>query len=357
MKQLHFKMMILLMAALMTACSQKLEFKTFPKIDAHVHLETNDDAFVNVVEDYNFKLMTLVTRSAPQPVIDVEFKYAQNLYEKHPQTIAFATTFTMDGFGEPDWEERTINWLKKSFDEGAIAVKVWKDIGMTYRDQDSSFIMIDDKRFDPIWNFIESQNKTLVNHTGEPKNCWLPIDKMTVQGDRSYFAEHPQYHMYLHPEYPLHEDIMAARNRMLDKHPGLRYVGCHLGSLEWDVDEQAKFLDKHPNVSLDMAARIPHFKVQKYERVRAFILKYQDRLLYGTDMHVNDRSLNSSLKQIDEVISEFWIQDWIYFTTDKVLIQNDVVTTYKGLHLPVEVLKKIYYDNAIRMYPELGQQH
>jgi predicted TIM-barrel fold metal-dependent hydrolase len=350
------KKYLILSITLLIGCSRAPDFYTFPKIDAHVHLETSDDAFVGIVEDARFKLMTLVTRSEPQPVIRKEFDYAKMLHDKHPQTIAFATTFTMEGFGEPEWERKTLEWLKKSFSEGAIALKLWKDIGMTFQDSTGNFIMIDDPRFDPILDFVESEGKTFVNHNGEPRNCWLPIAEMTVRGDSNYFANHPQYHMYRHPECPTYETLNAARDRMLEKHPGLRYVGCHLGSLEWDVDELARTLDRFPNMSVDMAARIAHFKVQDREKVRNFIIKYQDRLLYATDVAIKDSgSSTSSSEKAEQILRNTWMKDWEYFTTDRMFTQNDKVKEYLGLKLPVPVLRKIYYENAIRMYPEIGQ--
>jgi predicted TIM-barrel fold metal-dependent hydrolase len=291
-------------------------------------------------------------------VIQEEFNYAKALYDKYPETIAFATTFSMDGFGEPDWEERTLKWLEKSFNEGAIALKVWKDIGMTFQDKEGNFILIDDPRFDPIFDFVESEGKTLVNHNGEPKNCWLPLSEMTVKGDSNYFANHPQYHMYLHPEYPSYEQLNAARDRMLEKHPGMRYVGCHLGSLEWNVEELASTLDRFPNMSVDMAARISHFKVQEWDKVRNFIIQYQDRLLYATDVGIRENDPGgSSLEKAQHILNDTWLRDWEYFTTDQMFTQDDKVKEYQGLKLPVSVLKKIYYENAARMYPGLGKKH
>jgi predicted TIM-barrel fold metal-dependent hydrolase len=346
---------LLLIVFAMMGCSGVPEFETFPKIDTHIHLETFDDSFVEIVENNSFQLVTLVTRSMAQPVIQEEFDYAKFLRDRHPETIVFATTFTMDGFGEPGWEEKTLKWLEKSFDEGATALKVWKDIGMTFRDKDSSFILIDDPRFDPIFDYVEAQGMTLVNHNGEPKNCWLPVDEMTVKGDSGYFSRNPQYHMYLHPEYPSYEELNAARDRMLENHPGLRYVGCHLGSLEWNVDELARTLDRFPNMSVDMAARISHFKVQEREKVRDFIIKYQDRLLYATDQGIRERDLKgSSAERAQSILENTWLRDWEYFTTDQMFTQDDKVKEYQGLKLPVPVLRKIYHDNAVRMYPALA---
>jgi predicted TIM-barrel fold metal-dependent hydrolase len=342
---------LLLLAIAFMACSRVPEFKNFPKIDSHVHLETSDDSFVEITEEYNMKLISLVTRSVSQEEIQKEFDYAKNLHELHPGTVNFATTFSMDGFGEPDWEENTLKWLESSFNNGAVALKIWKDIGMTFRDQEGRFILIDDPRFDPILDFVESRGKTLVNHNGEPKNCWLPLEKMTVKGDSSYFARNPQYHMYLHPDYPSYETLITARDRMLEKHPGLRYVGCHLGSQEWDVDELARSLDLFPNMSVDMAARIVHFKVQDREKVRNFIITYQDRLLYGTDSAIPEsRNKGTSREKAEEILHNTWLGDWEYFSTDHMLSQSDGVYDVQGLKLPKLVLRKVYFDNAMRMY-------
>lgn len=342
---------LLLLAATLLGCSRTPDFKAFPKIDAHAHLETFDESFVDVLRENQIKLITLVTRSNPLPEILEEYRFAKTLHDHHPDQIAFATTISMEGFGEPGWEEQTLAWLNQSFDEGAVALKVWKDIGMTFRDTTGAFILIDDPRFDPIFDFVESRGMTLVNHNAEPKNCWLPLEEMTVKGDSSYFASHPEYHMYLHPEYPSYEELIAARDRMLEKHPDLKYVGCHLGSQEWDVNYLAGSLDQFPNMSVDMAARIPHFKIQDREKVREFLIKYQDRLLYGTDIGIRgEGSPGWSAERARQILQNTWINDWEYFTTDKMFTRGDEMKQYRGLGLPLSVLEKIYFKNAERMY-------
>ena len=343
---------LIFMVAFLLGCSRQPDFASFPKTDAHVHLETLDEGFVPVFQQNNMRVITLVTRANPQPEIEEEFHYAKTLHDHHPEQIAFATTFSMDGFGEPDWEGRTLEWLEKSIDSGAVALKVWKDIGMTFRDTNGAFILIDDSRFDPIFDYVESRGLTLVNHNAEPKNCWLPLSEMTVKGDSSYFANHPEYHMYLHPEYPAYEELIAARDRMLQKHPGLKYVGCHLGSQEWDVDFLAESLDRFPNMSVDMAARISHLKIQDRDKVREFMIKYQDRLLYGTDIGIRGEGTPGwTEERARQILEQTWMKDWEYFTTDRMFTQEDKGREYRGLNLPQSVLEKIYYRNAGRMYP------
>lgn len=95
---------------------------------------------------------------------------------------------------------------------------------MVFRDENGEFIQIDNPKFDPVFDFIAPENKTLIAHIGEPLNCWLPVDSITVDNDRNYFKNHPEYHMYLHPEYPSHKEIIAARDQMLEKHKVLQKI-------------------------------------------------------------------------------------------------------------------------------------
>jgi hypothetical protein len=324
------------------SCSRVPDYAGSPKIDSHVHIDTYEPDFVLLAKEEGFRLMTLVTRSANQEHIDREFAWARSQHEAFPETVSFATTISMEDFGNPDWQQVTIARLRHDFANGAGAVKLWKDIGMTFRDEDSSFIMIDDPRFDPVLEYIASQGKTLIGHFGEPRNCWLPVDSMTVPGDSSYFTNHPEYHMYLHPEYPSYDDQIRARDNMLAKHPDLAFVGAHLGSLEWSVSELAERLDRFPNMAVDMAARISHLQIQDRETVREFIIDYQDRLLYGTDAGVSE-----STEAFDWIV-EKWHRDWLYFTTDSVLTSPEVWNTFIGLRLPMPVVRMIYYQNAER---------
>ncbi|MEP6596511.1 MAG: hypothetical protein ABJA71_11225, partial [Ginsengibacter sp.] len=229
------------------------------KYDVHVHLNTNDETFIKQSEEDNFKLITINVDVASEfPTIEEQLEVAINLSEKFPGSVNYACTFSVKDFNHDNWIEETISSLKESFSKGAIAVKVWKNIGMELKDRDNNFVMIDHPKFDPVFDFLEKNNIPLIGHLGEPKNCWLPIEKMTVQGDVNYFSTHPKYHMYLHPEYPSYDDQINARDCMLEKHPDLQFIGAHLGSLEWNADELAKRLDKFPNMAVDTASRISH---------------------------------------------------------------------------------------------------
>ena len=230
---------------LMQYCNQpqdqidKEEYYTmedFPKVvkyDTHIHINTPDPFFVKFAIRNHFRLLSLNVGPSDYPPIEQQQEFAVKYLKEFPGDFAYATTFHIEGFGDSDWQQKTLDYLKTSFGKGAIGVKVWKNIGMEFKDREGKFVMIDNPRFDTIFNFIEHNNKTVVGHLGEPKNCWLPLEKMTVKNDQEYYKRHPEYHMFLHPEFPSYEDQINARDNMLKKHPDLRFDGAHLGSLEF----------------------------------------------------------------------------------------------------------------------------
>jgi hypothetical protein len=210
--------------------------------------------------------------------------------------------------------------------------------------------MIDDPKFDAVFEFIRRRNKVLIGHLGEPRNCWLPIEQMTVNGDKEYFREHPQYYMYKHPEMPTYEEQMAARDRMLDRNPQIKFMGAHMASLEWSVDKLAAFLDRYPNAVVDLAARMGQVQSQSNqdrEKVRRFFIRYQDRLLYGTDTAQNAKDKGQELRREAHAT---WLRDWRYLNTKETFKDPELDAPVHGLGLPRDVVRKIYSANAERWY-------
>ena len=329
------------------------DFKTVEKIDAHVHVNTDKPDYVQQAAEDNFRLITINWDDANEPPpMEVQQKFALGQIKAFPNRIAYATTFSIRHFNDSDWQSQTIRYLKSSFALGAIAVKIYKVIGMSLRDKTGKLVMIDDPRFDTVINFIVQNKIPVLGHLAEPKNCWLPVEKMTIRGDKRYFTQNPMYHMYLHPEFPSYEAQIAARDHMLEKHPDLKFIGAHLGSLEWNVDELAKRLDKFPNMAVDMAARIVHLEYQaanSWQKVRDFMIKYQDRLLYATDGGIE---ANADINKND--IHTRKIRDWQFFTSNDTMTSDDFDQSYKGLKLPKEVINKIYRTNAEKWYPGIS---
>ena len=323
------------------------DYEKVEKVDTHIHIFTESNDFIDQAEKDNFKVVNIALDARNEMArVRRQFDFCMLQKKNNPESVEIASAFSMEDFDSPDWLEKNLVWLDSSIDNGAIAVKIWKNIGMVYRDKNNELIMIDDPRFDPIFKMLADRKISVIGHLGEPKNCWLPLEEMTTNNDLNYFREHPEYHMYKHPDLPSYEDQVAARDRMLEKNPDLIFVGAHLGSLEWSVDELAKTLDKYPNMAVDMAARMGQIFYQTHfdrEKVREFFIEYQDRLLYATDMGADGQESKEAL--IKEM-RDTWMRDWTFFVTDDTLTSKLVNQPYRGIRLPREVVDKIYYGNA-----------
>jgi predicted TIM-barrel fold metal-dependent hydrolase len=258
--------------------------------------------------------------------------------------VALCTSFDPFQFSSPDFPASAIRGLNEDFAKGAIAVKIWKNIGMELKDKNGRYVLPDDPKFEPIYQDIQKHNRTLIAHLAEPDEAWQRPDPNGL--DYSYYKRHTFWYMYEKPDAPTKHEILDARDHLLAENPNLRVVGAHLGSLEDDLDGLAQRLDRYPNFAVDTAARVVHLAVMPSDRVRSFMLKYQDRIVYGTDLGF---SREASAAGVVKSWQEQYARDWRYFSTrDKFEYEGHET---QGLGLPPEVLRKLYHANAVRWFP------
>lgn len=334
------------------------ELAGWPKIDAHTHLMSmramDGPAPFETLQRWNTLWLTVCTRTKDSAHLSGQIELAAALHAGNPERVAWITSFDWAGCDKPGWDSLAVRGIVRDAARGAVGVKVWKDIGMVLRDPDGRFVLLDDPRFEPVFSCVESLGLTLVIHTAEPRSCWLPLESMPSQNDRSYYESHPQYHAFLHPEIPDYWTLIEARDRLLARYPGLRVVGCHLASLEFDLDEVALRLERYPNLAVDLAERVYYLQMQDRRKVLDFMLKYRDRILYGTDLTVDSageppRDIGATLVRMDAVYSA----DLRYFATDERMTDWKVEDEFQGLALPDSVLRKIFFENAKKWYPGL----
>jgi predicted TIM-barrel fold metal-dependent hydrolase len=328
----------------------RADFRRVAKIDAHMHIHGTADRFMAQAIHDNFRILTINVDYPDFPPIAEQERAAVSLRQRYRGRVAFAATFSVQNFADPGWAEGALHQIDSAIAQGAVGVKIWKNFGMSLRDANGRYVMPDDPRLEPIMARLERDHVVLLGHQAEPLNCWLAFDQMTVRSDRDYFREHPQYYMYRHPEMPSHDAILAARDRMLQAHPALRFDAVHLASLEWDVDKVADFLERFPNAKVDLAARLVHLEYQAAnnpDKVRAFLIRYQDRILYGSDDSYGPGDADASA--VAQVHSG-WIEDWQFLVTADRLHSSDFESSFRGLHLPREVIDKIYRRNALSMF-------
>jgi hypothetical protein len=348
--------LFLLICLFATACTGKYysadDFGKVPKIDAHIHVDADDGVLEGLAAQDNFILLTLNVDHSDSASVAEQFSHSAASVKSHPGRVFYGAAFWFDttGFRTGSWTENRLAELDRYMSAGAVCVKVWKNIGMTARDRAGKFIMIDDPGIEMVFEHLISKGVPVNGHLGEPRNCWLPLDQMTVTSDSNYFARNPQYHMYLHPEYPSYEDQLKARDNLLLKYPSMIFIASHLASLEWNVDSLASWFDRFPNAAADISARTCHLQYQSArdrEKVRNFIIKYHDRLLYGTDVGYHGSGDPESFRK---EMHDRWLADWKYFTSEEEMTAPEFRGEFRGLQLPKEVVDKLYSENAIKWY-------
>ena len=322
-------------------------FSDVAPIDAHVHLYKDDPAFSALMQRLKLRILDIC-------VIDDRDPYFKGLEPQRGDVIkvrhttggraVLCTTFSPYEFAEPGFAQRTIRQLDADFAEGAIAVKIYKVMGMEMKSRAGKYVMPDDPAFEPIYKDIAAHHRTVVAHIAEPDSCWQAPNPASP--DYDYYQQHPEEYAYAHPEWPSKAAILAARDHLVAENPKLRVVGAHLGSMEADVNQMAQRFDRYPNFAVDTAARVPYFMIQPRDKVRAFLIKYQDRILYATDLVAMPK--DDTGKALDEWNSTYE-RDWKFFATAQAVEYNG--HSYQGLALPAPVLRKIFHDNAAHWLP------
>ena len=312
---------------------------SFECIDTHTHMHRSAPALVEELKQAKWRCLSICDsrETGEQPsILDEMIRGTKVLHTESQGRVAWATTFDPRPFETSGFTERVIASLERDFAEDAIAVKIWKTIGMAVRSKSGEFLMPDSSVLTPILDAIERSGRTLITHLAEPDAAWLPL-----QGEESnYYKNHPEWHMYGRPEIPSKAAILEARDRMVARHRRLRIIGCHLGSNEEHLDQLAKRLDGHPNFAVDVASRVRFLARMDREIVRQFVTKYQDRIIYATDFSLGQSDDASAVKSLFSVHE----REWNYFSGGG---EN-------ALGLPEPILRRIFHENAVRWIPGIA---
>ncbi len=342
--------------------------KKIKKIDAHMHISSDAAYLREVMDELNLKMFTICNIGVQLDRLKTQIEAAIDISNKYPRYFAWCTTFGFDHMYQSDWPDRVKEFLKNGFDNGALAVKVWKEIGMQVKTPEGMFVQIDDPVFEPILDYIKQEGKPLYAHIGDPVTCWLSAGP---DGKQNYWYEEgagiTRNRIGAFRGEVSYDKLILARDRMLSKNPDLKVIGCHMGSMAFDLDEVADRLKRYPNFAVDTSLSVPYLMGQAREKVREFFITYQDRILYGLDEsggmipthYLKDMSKLGQEWTKDEVVKEKkrlldrYDHDFIYYSTDHKIKKGNYYIN--GLALPDEVLGKIFYSNAVRWVPGINK--
>jgi hypothetical protein len=257
---------------------------------------------------------------------------------------------------QPDFAQQAVKQVEEGHRLGAAGYKEWKRFGLYLRDGKGDLIKIDDPKLDPMWERLGQLQMPVSIHVGDPKAFFEPY---TPENERwQELKDHRSWWFGDTNKFPPWKSLLNALSRVIGRHPGTTFVCVHFGNnaeeLEW-VDQE---LAKHPNMMVDLAARIPELGRHDPQQTHDLFVKYQDRILFGTDFQSlqNLMILGSSGNEAPpseadaEVFFrkeyrwlETWDKNWAHMTP----IQGN--WNISSIGLPAPVLRKIYFDNAGRL--------
>ena len=259
----------------------------------------------------------------------------------HPTRFAVFANVSFDGIDEPGYGEKRIAsraWSETSSEHGAQGLKIFKNLGMFSRDQSGDRVATDDPRLDPIWRKCGELGIPVLIHTGEPSPFWLPHDK-----NNERWLELKQFPNRKRDteRFASFEETMAEQHDLFRRHPDTTFISAHLGWMGNDLDRLGRLLDEIPNMNVGIGAVLAELGRQP-RAARAFLVRYQDRVLFGKDGPFNPAEYHVYFRTLETADDYF-----DYYR------RRHAHWKMYGLDLPDEVLKKIYYKNALRIVPGL----
>jgi predicted TIM-barrel fold metal-dependent hydrolase len=239
---------------------------------------------------------------------------------------------------DPDFGEIEARKLEEAVRLGVRGVKIHKILGLYLKDKSGKYVAVDDLRFDPIWAKCGELGIPVMIHVSDPKAFFSPVDERNERYDE--IGEHPDW-AFNGEEFYSKEELLAQRNRVIARHPNTIFIGAHMGTLPEELHQVANWLDNYPNFYVDIDARIAELGRQPYT-ARKFMLRYQDRVMFGTDVKPNAEYYRTYYRFLET--------DDEYFDYSPGMIHNQGRWKIYGLYLPDEVLEKIYNKNALKIF-------
>jgi predicted TIM-barrel fold metal-dependent hydrolase len=261
----------------------------------------------------------------------------KTVQENYPGRFVLFTNIDLNNIGESGWAEQTVKQLEEDIKNGANGLKIYKNLGMDLKDINGNRVPVDDERINPVWEKCAELGIPVLIHTADPAPFWEPWDRYNERWfelkERPDRKRDPE-------EYPSWKQIINEQHNLFRNHTNTIFINAHLGWFGNDLSSLGKFLDELPNVYTEIGAVLAEIGRQP-DFARKWMIKYQDRVLFGKDSwnpeeyHVYFRVLETADEYFDYYRKRhaFW--------------------KMYGINLPDEVLKKIYYKNALKIIPGL----
>lgn len=315
----------------------------FPVIDAHMHFGplTNGEDFAN-----KFDTKTEVEKLKElgiEKVVNHEVLWGEELdkvLEKIDPYHDFIVTYgsvDIERFEEPDFESLVYKTVRDLKAKGVRGLKIWKDVSLGMKDKNGNYIPIDDKRLAPIWQAAAEADFPILIHVADPVAFFRPIDQYNERYEN--LQRFPEW-SFAAPEFFTFEQLMEQQENLIASNPKTTFIVAHGGSYSENLGRVGQWLDRYPNMFIDIAARLAEFGRQPYTS-RKFFTKYQDRILFGTDFGPGS---------YDRALYYEFLETWNeYFDYSRREVPGQGRWQIYGIGLEDEILEKVYNLNARRV--------
>ena len=311
----------------------------YPFIDIHNHQNNMSPQKIgelaNIMDTLNMAVMVNLSGSSGDNLKNS----IQNIKTAAPKRFVVFANINFAGVGENGWTEKAIKQLEEDVKNGAMGLKIFKNLGFSVKDNSGNRVPVDDERLDAIWKKCGELKIPVLIHTADPKQFWEPMDnnnerwlelKTRPNRKRSNIDPAPW------------QQLLDEQHRMFKKNPKTTFIAAHFDWHANDLDKLSKFMDDMPNIYVEFGAIIAELGRQPIA-ANKFFAKYQDRILFGKDSWEPDEY--TTYFRVLETKDE-------YFPYHK---KYHAFWSMYGMGLPDEILKKIYYKNALRLLPSLDK--
>ena len=341
----------------------RVERSRFPLIDFHTHISgsTKSEKGVELSPDREYfgttqELLAVMDRKNVRAMVNLTGGFDRGLAEavaKYDRTYPGRFyTFTEPSywrFKEPDYPALQAQAIERAHRDGGRGLKILKTLGLYLRENitSGSLVKIDDARFDPMWDVCGQLNLPVAIHISDPIAFFTPTDRFNERYEE--LNNHPDWSFY-GGDFPSNDELIAARNRVIARHPKTQFVVLHVGNFAEDLQNVSENLDRYPNMFVDLAARIGELGRQP-RTARKFFDKYQDRILFGTDAtpHGDEFPQQVFNDKLYEIYFRFLESEDEYFDYAPAKVPPQGRWRIYGIGLPETILKKVYYENSARI--------
>jgi len=330
---------------MMKASAHEIARAAFPVVDVHNHVnDARGGARVPMPEllarmdRLNIARLVILTGGWGDKLEKVLDETARS----HPDRFTVFTQIDWSRFDEPHFGDAMARQIRESVSLGARGLKILKELGLGIRDKEGRLVEVDDPRLDPVWAECGRLGIPVAIHTSDPDAFFDPIDASNERWDE--LGRHPDWSFHGR-DFPKKRALLDARNRVFAKHPGTTFIALHIANHPEDLDDASGVLDRYPNVMVETGARQAELGRQP-RRAREFFLRYQDRILFGTDFRPEEAMYRNWFRWLETADEHF--EYWNHPDQGRWRIY--------GLDLPREVLEKVYGRNAERVFSTFSAQ-